>query len=1573
MYLRAHATAARSGFAPELERATYVENLCVKKPEDDPIIDIQEELFFPIVIDRSANEGDKVWTSNSWNSAPVGSNLSFGVQLGILLAEDDSAGFTGIVPDREVSGKKYQRAVLDYTKHTMGRLSDKEQRRLRPLLRKTKIMDWRLYSDVDRMKKILNTKSLREDVDLSKVFPGPENGVAVADSLSRRLDIWRSALCENAQRESYHLFGNGIWFQHPIDGEDGHCSIEGLDVYRPVDIVPQDHVPVIARVVDPNGIGAVIDPAVLELPPPPAEVRPECPKIYVTLSSIPLDEEQIEQGFTDKKLYMLRLSVTDPTLDVRDWLSEMFRYVARQNSILSSASNNRRGDSFEPRFPAHAVVADADHPAYTLDHHRYIQCAAEFQNDASLLRGNGIITNKDIYRSDSPLNPINVFSFKNCQRILLKHGACDSSIGEFKDWLTPDGTVIFPSTITTFQYPPETVLWVHPDRLGLMEQMFPQQNGSTALYTAVFKGNNIEDVLESEIRRRRLLTGEHNPQDHLEPSTQPAPRPVAGQVDIDLEMAGRRMLYDEITAAEQEALGARIMYRLHIKNARLVNYETENRMVHYAFESDIVYGNMGKFYPHNAPDILTRSLPYIERHRNYWLSQLKKEDYTLYAEICKRQGTALDKNVEAWQHYVPDRKQRARMLAVFRKYRAHWKTYVLEDDKRLYADIERYERYVVLNQVVQDTCMERFSQLWRLDGLVETLPISDGCKAVLKYISKVLKSSGGIITRKLLRKDKSLTFFASSLTKLMVIFNRMARIVQPKVQILAEGLLSCYDWNPGEINFHILLHGRFDLGKTYQLLSTLLNFSSIPGRVEEETRATDAVSDSGTHKYDKTMAKDEIPQYYTSSKAQEANAERVNQLKQRMTRKQSFLTAFERKTMPDGSQKRGTQRYVTDDYSTMACVTNNEVEPTSALTSRFFCLVMKDVGVSVLTTMFKVHKGVKAASQEYVRLIEYHSAAGKKAAMCGAIMRDVNMDVWNDVSNQMIEYMIDNNMISKDKGYRSMQIMVPFLRQYVYHRAAILTWNIPGAPHYNEPYHVSQIQSMQQFLYVDLQTMLFVWTLLGSQYVNGDCAEVLGAAVRLSGISNWSDGVSPYDMYVNKRGARMPFRRTINPAYLEDQKRLQNTGINAVMGDQQEVIDKKDKYLLDLNYVTITGPSLHNIYQSIASSTQDSYQIAAIDVKGILETLSKTDPLQPPRNGYKPQPEGTFAKKHGKRRNADGTTWSKVSFPEIDKDGQPVDRVYVEDDVPPLKPLDTAITIPSVIIEKPVRVNGHWKVHIAPWAIERHREEIIVEAFNQVVMTPKHPRKKMLVGWTYPRAPGVFQVRNYSSPGTVDRLCQHYAGLEQRPPGYTRMEGVVFGRYAYNTSAEIIELDEQLEDRDFYQPDKPYDLIEDLEYYSALSQHVISGRPLDEPVQTPAVIEARYERACAESSLQSSVKHYSYPVNNLKDARKKTKSVNTHTGYGTGKKRKTTAKERAATRRLCISELSMEALLEEEEEEEEYGGNGKGKEEEDAGYEVIGGSILDEGDTYTGAVSSPVTKRARMVMSNKDSLRESTY
>jgi len=169
-------------------------------------------------------------------------------------------------------------------------------------------------------------------------------------------------------------------------------------------------------------------------------------------------------------------------------------------------SGGGRPKEFPFRFPYYDRVADTDHPAYNFTPARYIKCAAFFNGDARIQTKKGMHFDRELHLTDSELNPVKVFSFKNTARILMEHGADPAFVGNAENWVQGFGknaSAVFPAGTPTFTYPPENVFWCHPTEIGLMEQMLPQRSSQSELYSAMLRGENIIEALTMEQQRSR--------------------------------------------------------------------------------------------------------------------------------------------------------------------------------------------------------------------------------------------------------------------------------------------------------------------------------------------------------------------------------------------------------------------------------------------------------------------------------------------------------------------------------------------------------------------------------------------------------------------------------------------------------------------------------------------------------------------------------------------------------------------------------------------------------------------------------------------------------------------------------------------------------------------------------------------------------------------------------------------------------------------------------------------------------------------------------------------------------------
>ncbi len=377
--------------------------------------------------------------------------------------------------------------------------------------------------------------------------------------------------------------------------------------------------------------------------------------------------------------------------------------------------------------------------------------------------------------------------------------------------------------------------------------------------------------------------------------------------------------------------------------------------------------------------------------------------------------------------------------------RAHGNDWEGEVENPLLAKrIYECRKYSMIRSKAQAACMKTFSGLWVTDGEVDELPVPVPIKKMLKWYRDAHNSRFPHLTREFMLWDPKLGLFGNSMLRQLKMYACIARILQPIVCLLAEGLFSCYHWAPGELCFNMLAHGRYDVGKTFAAITTLMKYTTIPGTVEEYVAATAAADTTLCHNYDLIIASDEVMPWKVSTKEAEKCPERVNKEKVKLTRRQIGLKCFSFEKGPTGESMRWCRTVTTDHYVSLIEVTNNVVESTNALSSRYFRMTIPQSRIPAREMAGPMGAMLKNGTTTYLQINQYLSACAYKAAMCGAILPGPEMQLFDDVSNRVIQYLVEVKAVSSDVGSRGLEIMKPYARQLVYHMAIHCAFDMPG-------------------------------------------------------------------------------------------------------------------------------------------------------------------------------------------------------------------------------------------------------------------------------------------------------------------------------------------------------------------------------------------------------------------------------------------------------------------------------------------------------------------------------------------------
>ncbi len=822
--------------------------------------------------------------------------------------------------------------------------------------------------------------------------------------------------------------------------------------------------------------------------------------------------------------------------------------------------------------------------------------------------------------------------------------------------------------------------------------------------------------------------------------------------------------------------------RSQLTGTKLIHYTTNNEFVHKAVEAQIVYDRLAKLLPAHSYDTLVESAALIEE----------------------------------WG--VND-----------------WKTMASPD---LLRRIKEYDVYRMTLGKTQESLMQVFTTLWRVDGDINNLPVSRVVRNILTWYRDVHQTDLPHMTREYVTRDPALDPFGNTMIQQLDLFIKFAHILQPIICVLAEGLFSCYDQFT-QLCFNMLLHGRFDSGKTHTAINTLHDYSTIPHSVVKVSLATDAADTTGNHVYDEIEGVDECPAYITSTDEAKKNPKLESKMKLRLTANQLVTDVFKYVKLPSGESVRWNERQHSDHVRAGVFITNNPVEARVALSSRMYRITMKQTRTAASDNQGDVAPVLFSDGRTWLHINQFLSCCAKKAAAVGAIMPQIQMQLFERICNKAVNYLKTWGYITTEIGSRPLDIMRPYVRQLVYKMAIRYAWDLPRSPNYKKPFATEQIAAIQPFLYVTVEQIYWAMTACATEYVDNDMTNVMKAMIDESG-SNFVTGESNYSLYESDTADSIKFR-----IRSEANKDFNKTSIEGSL----------DRFLIDINYLALDG-TFEQICTQLAARTDP--QLTSEDVGSILKRLS-SQLFRPERGGFAPVPMGTFQKWH--KKDANGNKANHQSCPAIydtDKCGSAaVNRERNEYDMPVMGDGHQFHIVDMSEIER------YKKLYFIPQAANKYRQDIILEALDAATICSTTRPGKTLIGFTDPKEPMRVQI-HVNTTYDIDRYIENAdakAGFKmvRGKPEYkdktvpanrrpvSRREGVVF-----NLKAGIDEREHEfilaaplapkpVGDDTWKQQyrdglklmTKTRDVVPDLNRHSAMLQHIACGRPLDEPVRDP--------------------------------------------------------------------------------------------------------------------------------------------
>jgi len=896
---------------------------------------------------------------------------------------------------------------------------------------------------------------------------------------------------------------------------------------------------------------------------------------------------------------------------------------------------------------------------------------------------------------------------------------------------------------------------------------------------------------------------------------------------------------DRIMTPAQIYIRDHAVVRRRVVSEGLLSYKTNNEFMHRAAEYKVIDKTVQKYFPSHYMETLRRV--------QWYVSEFGPDD---------------------WREMVPG-------------------PYDDDDDGEdagLEERIRECERYNRVASKAAEACMKVFEGLWQLGGDTTNLPIPEPIKRMLVWYEDNRKN-GKLpnLTREFVNYDPDMGTFGNAMIRQILYYGKVAKIIQPLICVLGEGLFSAYDNLAETLAFHLTLHGRFDVGKSFAAITTLCNFTCIPGTVKEVNSASAQADTSENHVYDWILAADEMMQWEVSEREALKFPDLVNKAKIKLTRNQVGREVLTYIPMPNGESLRWRKEIITDHYFAKVSTTNHTVEDKGALASRTCRLTVKQTRIPANELSNKIPSALKSGARTYLQINQFLSACTKKAIMCGAFP-GVNVTLFDNMSNKVIQYLREVGAITFEDGQRGLQIMRPLVRQLIVKRAIHETFDMPGSPNYKKEFHTRMIGEIAPYLYCTTDIVWFVWTALASQWINGDYFTVLRAATKLAlaraGVNHeWADSDTPYSLYERDTTGTygsIPWRETKDMGNVH--ARGNGGGGDPGAGGQgggggqgAPMIDmacaEADRKLVDINYLSLKGTKR----QIARAISQYANGMSSNDVVGVLDQLAaKNYPMG--NNAFRPQPKGSFAKWHkyetlptdqlqGSKRT--GITMGASPYIATNPD---LNEERTEADVPRMA---AGIALPVVDF-------GDKGLHFMPMAAFQYCEEVIVHALAKATVCDTTPTRKIMLGSPYEKDPSFFKVYNLSER-CKDTLIEQWdiacgwveneltgelefvdpSVAEHNRPASRRKDGIVFTFRADINDEESKMLaaapGEPVAEGDtswiplyvnaIKSVQNSYEVWRDLDEESAAMRHAECGRPLDEPVRTQAWIESHDKEA----------------------------------------------------------------------------------------------------------------------------------
>jgi hypothetical protein len=613
---------------------------------------------------------------------------------------------------------------------------------------------------------------------------------------------------------------------------------------------------------------------------------------------------------------------------------------------------------------------------------------------------------------------------------------------------------------------------------------------------------------------------------------------------------------------------------------------------------------------------------------------------------------------------------------------------------------EQYAVYCTAMERFRAGQLGKFGSIWTLDSTVDTKPISQAHKAVIRHLGDVArKSEKGTVTMHMPYFDEGMTVFGNMCIQRMMLFSKSNRIINTKIPFMAAALLSTFDKKrDGEPKVHLSLSGPPAAGKTFPL-HFFIKKCFIRGTFEVISSQSDKANNIDGHLGSSIALMDEPPKWYHDADAEDKNYDKVQETKNVFTQHQhnrSVLSVTEH----EGNSFRLQKNIYTDDPRTWAFCTNKPRDKKHALGTRIFQVTLPKPILPPEAFDYEVKASMTGDTRAFFKL-DQALCVEVYTAMTLGLIPDIDMWLFRIISQSVFHVLREWKVIDGDRGDRSRQIMAAFIRHLIIVHGVTACRHVPGGALYNVPYCPEDVVKIGPYLVCTLEMVLTTLHFMASELIDED---MLNAMVALCKLCKYNPSVSAYENYNQSRG-EIPFKQTRNP--------------------KSKHGDDNDGSLWDLNMLYIEGTP-ETIAGRVAPLTEP--QLDVTQVQSII---------------FKDMVGKSFPPMSGKRYRTDELITSAFLYDGIINQ-QPYYDPVAQQHVPADESFFLSVDCTTQVLAEYEKKGPLSRLYFSPAIMPLLDTGVIERAFYNATITASFPRVKVIKGIMMDQHPDIFKVADWN-------------------------------------------------------------------------------------------------------------------------------------------------------------------------------------------------------------------------------------